>query len=150
MQCMTVGCKYTRILLSQLSLRAHLFLCHLQPSRRMTALLNFSSLLLSLLLLVCTCTYIRSTTPRLLDRNRHGYAHTVSEGHDLCPIVFWVCSGSVHGSVSHLSVRWPATSHYHANRGTIESLCGGVLRPNELSHPPRRRQVMDDRRQHCR
>ncbi|WRT67332.1 uncharacterized protein IL334_004302 [Kwoniella shivajii] len=39
----------------------------------MSALFNFQSLLLVLLLLICTCTYIRGTAPGLVDRNREGF-----------------------------------------------------------------------------
>ncbi|ODO10846.1 hypothetical protein I350_01445 [Cryptococcus amylolentus CBS 6273] len=38
-----------------------------------SALFNFQSLLLVLLLLICTCTYIRGTAPNLVDRNREGF-----------------------------------------------------------------------------
>ena len=39
----------------------------------MSALFNFQSLLLVILLLICTCTYIHAQTPSLLDRNKTGY-----------------------------------------------------------------------------
>ncbi|WVW82873.1 hypothetical protein V865_008058 [Kwoniella europaea PYCC6329] len=39
----------------------------------MSALFNFQSLLLVLLLMICTCTYIRGTAPGLVDRNREGF-----------------------------------------------------------------------------
>jgi len=39
----------------------------------MSALFNFQSLLLVILLLVCTCTYIRAVAPRLIDRNKEGF-----------------------------------------------------------------------------
>lgn len=39
----------------------------------MSALFNFQSLLLVLLLLICTCTYARSTAPGLVDRNKEGF-----------------------------------------------------------------------------
>ncbi|KAH7887121.1 kish-A-like protein [Phlebopus sp. FC_14] len=38
----------------------------------MSALFNFQSLLLVILLLICTCTYVRAVTPRLIDRNKEG------------------------------------------------------------------------------
>jgi hypothetical protein len=38
----------------------------------MSALFNFRSLLLVLVLLICTCTYVRATIPRLVDRNQKG------------------------------------------------------------------------------
>ncbi|KAK1924946.1 DUF1242-domain-containing protein [Papiliotrema laurentii] len=39
----------------------------------MSALFNFQSLILVFLLLVCTCTYVRSVAPGLVDRNREGF-----------------------------------------------------------------------------
>ncbi|EGG13197.1 uncharacterized protein MELLADRAFT_32253, partial [Melampsora larici-populina 98AG31] len=38
-----------------------------------SALFNFQSLLLVILLIICTCTYLRSTAPSLIDRNKHGF-----------------------------------------------------------------------------
>lgn len=39
----------------------------------MSAFFNFQSLLLVILLLVCTCTYIRAVAPRLIDGNKQGF-----------------------------------------------------------------------------
>ncbi|GAA5890355.1 hypothetical protein JCM8208_002790 [Rhodotorula glutinis] len=39
----------------------------------MTALFNFESLLLVILLIICTCTYARGTAPGLVDRNKNGF-----------------------------------------------------------------------------
>ncbi|KAL3842460.1 hypothetical protein ACJMK2_020470 [Sinanodonta woodiana] len=39
----------------------------------MSALFNFQSLLTVVLLLICTCAYIRSIAPSLLDKNKTGY-----------------------------------------------------------------------------
>ncbi|KAA1476432.1 DUF1242-domain-containing protein [Dentipellis sp. KUC8613] len=39
----------------------------------MSALFNFESLLLVILLLICTCTYIRAVAPGLIDRNKEGF-----------------------------------------------------------------------------
>ncbi|SCV68671.1 BQ2448_792 [Microbotryum intermedium] len=39
----------------------------------MTALFNFESLLLVILLIICTCTYVRATAPGLVDRNKDGF-----------------------------------------------------------------------------
>ncbi|KAI0925433.1 hypothetical protein AcV7_005685 [Taiwanofungus camphoratus] len=39
----------------------------------MSALFNFQSLLLVILLMICTCTYVRAVAPRLIDRNREGF-----------------------------------------------------------------------------
>ncbi|KAB0387445.1 hypothetical protein FD755_002401 [Muntiacus reevesi] len=40
----------------------------------MSAIFNFQSLLTVILLLICTCAYIRSLAPSLLDRNKTGLA----------------------------------------------------------------------------
>jgi hypothetical protein len=37
-----------------------------------SALFNFQSLLLVILLMICTCTYMRAVAPRLIDRNKQG------------------------------------------------------------------------------
>uniref|UniRef100_A0A8D0BMH5 Protein kish n=1 Tax=Salvator merianae TaxID=96440 RepID=A0A8D0BMH5_SALMN len=38
----------------------------------MSAIFNFQSLLTVILLLICTCAYVRSLAPRLLDNNQTG------------------------------------------------------------------------------
>ncbi|KAI9022154.1 transmembrane protein 167 precursor [Phycomyces blakesleeanus] len=38
----------------------------------MSAIFNFQSLLLVVLLLICTCTYVRAQAPSLMDRNKTG------------------------------------------------------------------------------
>jgi hypothetical protein len=38
----------------------------------MSALFNFESLLLVILLLICTSTYLHSQIPAIMDRNKHG------------------------------------------------------------------------------
>ncbi|ESO91757.1 hypothetical protein LOTGIDRAFT_121854 [Lottia gigantea] len=38
-----------------------------------SALFNFQSLLTVLLLLICTCTYLRSIMPSIIDRNKTGF-----------------------------------------------------------------------------
>lgn len=43
-----------------------------RPYSHQTALFHFQSLLLVVLLVICTCTYIRATAPALVDRNRKG------------------------------------------------------------------------------
>ena len=53
---------------------AQLFLARLKLIRpHQSALFNFQSLLLVILLLICTCTYIRAVAPRLIDSNKQGY-----------------------------------------------------------------------------
>ncbi|OAD74637.1 hypothetical protein PHYBLDRAFT_144014 [Phycomyces blakesleeanus NRRL 1555(-)] len=37
-----------------------------------SAIFNFQSLLLVVLLLICTCTYVRAQAPSLMDRNKTG------------------------------------------------------------------------------
>ncbi|OBR03787.1 LOW QUALITY PROTEIN: Protein kish [Colletotrichum higginsianum IMI 349063] len=39
----------------------------------MTALFNFQSLLLVILLLVCTCAYVHQLIPAIMDRNKDGH-----------------------------------------------------------------------------
>ncbi|EWG43400.1 hypothetical protein FVEG_15566 [Fusarium verticillioides 7600] len=39
----------------------------------MSALFNFQSLLLVLLLLICTSAYVHHFTPGIMDRNKNGY-----------------------------------------------------------------------------
>uniref|UniRef100_V5HUN2 Protein kish n=1 Tax=Ixodes ricinus TaxID=34613 RepID=V5HUN2_IXORI len=47
----------------------------------MSALSNFQSLLAVVLLLICTCAYVRSIYPSLLDRNKEGFLG-----------IFWKCA----------------------------------------------------------
>ncbi|BEI81654.1 hypothetical protein CcaverHIS002_0208140 [Cutaneotrichosporon cavernicola] len=47
----------------------------------MSALFNFQSLLLVLLLLICTCTYVRGAAPSIVDREREGFLG-----------LFWKCA----------------------------------------------------------
>ncbi|XP_061426791.1 protein kish-A [Lethenteron reissneri] len=47
----------------------------------MSAIFNFQSLLTVLLLLVCTCAYVRSLAPSLLDQHKTGLLGT-----------FWKCA----------------------------------------------------------
>ncbi|KAF3088379.1 hypothetical protein TWF569_011469 [Orbilia oligospora] len=39
----------------------------------MSALFNFQSLLLVILLFICTCAYTRSVFPTIVDRHKHGF-----------------------------------------------------------------------------
>ncbi|XP_005061323.1 PREDICTED: protein kish-A [Ficedula albicollis] len=48
---------------------------------RASAIFNFQSLLTVILLLICTCAYIRSLTPSLLDKNKTGLLG-----------IFWKCA----------------------------------------------------------
>ncbi|KAK1761057.1 protein kish-A [Echria macrotheca] len=47
----------------------------------MSALFNFQSLLLCILLLICTSTYVHSVLPSFLDRNKTGFLG-----------IFWKCA----------------------------------------------------------
>jgi len=51
------------------------------PAFQMSALFNFQSLLTVILLLICSCAYIRSLFPSLLDRHKTGMVG-----------VFWKCA----------------------------------------------------------
>ncbi|KAJ7211203.1 DUF1242-domain-containing protein [Mycena pura] len=61
----------------------------------MSALFNFQSLLLVILLLVCTCTYVRSLFPSLVDRNKTGFLGvffmSARVGERLSPYVSLAC-----------------------------------------------------------
>ncbi|NXH09137.1 KISHA protein, partial [Loxia leucoptera] len=46
-----------------------------------SAIFNFQSLLTVILLLICTCAYIRSLAPSLLDKNKSGLLG-----------IFWKCA----------------------------------------------------------
>ncbi|XP_064499344.1 LOW QUALITY PROTEIN: protein kish-A [Pseudopipra pipra] len=50
-------------------------------SGAMSAIFNFQSLLTVILLLICTCAYIRSLAPSLLDKNKTGLLG-----------IFWKCA----------------------------------------------------------
>ncbi|XP_021237080.1 protein kish-A isoform X1 [Numida meleagris] len=52
----------------------------------MSAIFNFQSLLTVILLLICTCAYIRSLAPSLLDKNKTGLLG-----------IFWKCARIVGG-----------------------------------------------------
>ncbi|KAK2189902.1 hypothetical protein NP493_94g02003 [Ridgeia piscesae] len=47
----------------------------------MSALFNFQSLLTVVLLLICTCAYVRALAPRMLDKNKEGLLG-----------IFWKCA----------------------------------------------------------
>uniref|UniRef100_A0A0N5CGH0 Protein kish n=1 Tax=Strongyloides papillosus TaxID=174720 RepID=A0A0N5CGH0_STREA len=47
----------------------------------MSALFNFQSLITVVLLLICTCAYIRGIFPKIMDRNKEGISGT-----------FWKCA----------------------------------------------------------
>ncbi|XP_076113749.1 protein kish-A [Mytilus galloprovincialis] len=63
----------------------------------MSALFNFQSLLTVVLLLICTCAYIRSIAPRILDKNKTGvlgiFWKCARIGERLSPYVALCCVG---------------------------------------------------------
>ena len=46
-----------------------------------SALFNFQSLLTVVLLLICTCAYVRALAPRMLDKNKEGYVEMRTHWH---------------------------------------------------------------------
>ncbi|ORZ25129.1 transmembrane protein 167 precursor [Absidia repens] len=61
----------------------------------MSAIFNFQSLLLVILLLICTCTYVRAQAPSLIDRNKTGllglFWKAARVGERLSPYVSLAC-----------------------------------------------------------
>lgn len=57
---------------------------------KQSALFHFQSLLLVILLLICTSTYVRSIAPRLIDRNKQGYVRV-----GLCALCYTTCIGHI-------------------------------------------------------
>jgi len=62
-----------------------------------SALFNFQSLLLVIILMICTCTYVRAVAPGIVDRNKQGWARLQLVSQRVFSIVpfaaSWVCSG---------------------------------------------------------
>jgi hypothetical protein len=62
-----------------------------------SALFDFQSLLLVIILMICTCTYIRAVAPGIVDRNKQGWVrvHLASPSALLIVslAVSWACSG---------------------------------------------------------
>ncbi|KIO01991.1 hypothetical protein M404DRAFT_148892 [Pisolithus tinctorius Marx 270] len=60
-----------------------------------SALFNFQSLLRVILLMICTCTYVRAVAPRLIDRNKEGilglFFMSARIGERLSPYVAMAC-----------------------------------------------------------
>jgi len=107
----------------------------------MTALFNFTSLLLVILLLVCTCAYLHQLFPAILDRNKTGYVailalrerETVTDFSRGCGLMSDTHQRQNHGYL--LEVR--------ADRGAAKSLHELVLRGygdfhlcRHVKHPP--------------
>ncbi|RDI82356.1 NADH-ubiquinone oxidoreductase 19kDa subunit [Venturia inaequalis] len=63
----------------------------------MTAIFNFQSLLLAVLLLICTSTYVHSIMPGFMDRNKDGvfgiFWKFARVGERLSPYVSLACIG---------------------------------------------------------
>ena len=74
-----------------------LHMCGRHKKWKMSALFNFSSLLTVILLLICTCAYLRSLWPNLLDRRKTGPMGTFWKfarvGERLSPYVAVFCIG---------------------------------------------------------
>ncbi|EIN04184.1 transmembrane protein 167A, partial [Punctularia strigosozonata HHB-11173 SS5] len=60
-----------------------------------SALFNFQSLLLVIILTICTCTYIRAIAPSLIDKNKQGFLGlffmSARIGERLSPYVAMAC-----------------------------------------------------------
>nr|XP_044995941.1 protein kish-A-like [Jaculus jaculus] len=61
----------------------------------MSAIFNFQSLLTLILLLICTCAYIRSLAPSILDRNKTGLLG-----------IFWKCARIGEQKSPYVTVCW--------------------------------------------
>ncbi|XP_075397367.1 protein kish-A isoform X2 [Tenrec ecaudatus] len=62
----------------------------------MSAIFNFQSLLTVILLLICTCAYIRSLAPSVLDRNKTGTLFAITHLISITTLRdYWVYFGSV-------------------------------------------------------
>ncbi|TFK97469.1 hypothetical protein BDV98DRAFT_513778, partial [Pterulicium gracile] len=61
-----------------------------------SALFHFESLLRVILLMICTCTYVRGIAPRLIDRNKQGFLGVffmfARIGERLSPYVAMACA----------------------------------------------------------
>jgi len=75
-----------------------LSISHHHPSRHatnMSALFNFQSLLLVIILMICTCTYVRAVAPGIVDRNKQGFLGlfwmSARIGERLSPYVAMAC-----------------------------------------------------------
>lgn len=55
----------------------------------MSALFNFESLLLVIILSICTCTYLHAQIPAVMDRNKHGYYIRFPRLMDSMLGIFW-------------------------------------------------------------
>uniref|UniRef100_A0A0L8GE07 Protein kish n=1 Tax=Octopus bimaculoides TaxID=37653 RepID=A0A0L8GE07_OCTBM len=58
-------------------------------TNQLSALFNFQSLLTVVLLLICTCTYLRAFFPSLLDKNKQGFLGTFWKCARIANILFW-------------------------------------------------------------
>ncbi|XP_044052332.1 protein kish-A [Siniperca chuatsi] len=67
--------------LRYVSSREQEVLCGFDLQQKMSAIFNFQSLLTVILLLICTCAYIRAMAPSLLDKNKTGLLG-----------IFWKCA----------------------------------------------------------
>ncbi|CAG2064109.1 unnamed protein product, partial [Timema podura] len=102
-----------------------------------SALFNFQSLLTVILLLICTCAYIRSIFPSLLDRNKVGYVLIKSS------FTSWHPQGGLKRVMIALIHVYQPFYLYYINRNVLEmcpdrrkeeSLCCVLLRHNGGKH----------------
>ena len=92
-----------------------------RPTHRtsQSALFNFQSLLRVILLMICTCTYVRAVAPRLIDRNKQGSVFTLWSVHLLTP----------------LQLPWPFL-HVGPHRYNSHWLASPILTPPQASVSP--------------
>lgn len=75
-----------------------------------SALFNFQSLVSVILLLICTCTYLRAIAPKLIDRNKEGYEwlfYNVTLFAGWAPLLH--TSASIAVFIHGLVLQWPTT-----------------------------------------
>ncbi|RZC42379.1 DUF1242 domain containing protein [Asbolus verrucosus] len=72
----------------------------------MSALFNFQSLLTVVLLIICTCAYLRSLFPSMMDRNKVGYHN-----------------GDLLEMCSHWRAKIPMGSGVMLNNGFFDTVC---------------------------
>ncbi|EGO57030.1 hypothetical protein NEUTE1DRAFT_102275 [Neurospora tetrasperma FGSC 2508] len=114
----------------------------------MTALFNFQSLLLVIILLVCTSTYIHQMFPAILDRNKDGLMG-----------IFWKCARigerlSPYVSICCIFMAADGNQEMENNNGHDDLACSGTptlcdYRRPKLSTPGQSLSVKRDRQGLC-
>jgi Protein of unknown function (DUF1242) len=110
----------------------------------MSALFNFESLLLVILLLICTCTYLHAQIPAVMDRNKHGYV----DGESALMAGCLESSGSLRGlgrglvpTCRYAVLLWryesssfaDSENRYPCSRGDIGVLCVKMYKPFDIT-----------------